>query len=306
VVRLLASPLVLRALLILVTAGCAFAVAIWLMRRVRLNILAEADLGSGAAPTLEALPVHLYNTVIQQLKQQKHELQVQTLTEQRRARTTENFSQTVLSNLSCGVLVFGLNGLVKQANPAAKEILGFGSLSGMSAEDIFREAAVCSLNSSAVYADGLANLPVRLAEEVQAVLHEGSKHRQLEADYSRSSGEKLQLAVTVSAVPAVDGSLLGVACLISDRTEFELIRRQQQLQGELSAEMALELRTSLTTITGYAQQLARNRAPDLAPQLAADIASEAASLGRRMGEFLAEKQTTTDSGVRSSKGAPAI
>ena len=124
-VRLFANPLVLRAMLMLFAAGCAFYLAIFLMRRLRRNIVAEADLDSGTAPTLETLPVHLYNTVIQQLKQQKHELQVQTLTEQRRARTTENFSQTVLSNLPSGVLVFGLNGLVKQANPAAKEILGF-------------------------------------------------------------------------------------------------------------------------------------------------------------------------------------
>jgi nitrogen fixation/metabolism regulation signal transduction histidine kinase len=302
VVKLLTNPIVLRAVVMLVATGCAFVFAIWLMRCVRRNIAAEADLDSAAAPTLETLPVHLYNTVIQQLKQQKHELQVQNLTEQRRARTTENFSQTVLSNLASGVLVFGLNGLVKQANPAAKEILGFRSLSGMSAADIFREATVCSPDASAVYSDGLA-LPIRVAEEVHAVLHEGSKRRQLEADYSTPTGDKLHLAVTVSAVPAVDGSLLGVACLVSDRSEFEHIRRQQQLYGELSAEMALELRTSLTTIAGYAQQLARNRDPDLAPQLAADIAGEAASLDRRIGGFLAEKRSAADSDARASTAA---
>jgi nitrogen fixation/metabolism regulation signal transduction histidine kinase len=295
VVTLFANPLVLRALLLLVAAGCAFLFAIFLMRRLRRNMVAEADLG-GAAPTLEALPVHLYNTVIQQLKQQKHELQVQTLTEQRRARTTENFSQTVLSNLASGVLVFGLNGLVKQANPAAKEILGFRSLSGMSAEDIFRDAAGCSPD----YSDGPMNLQVRLVEELHAVLHEGSKRRQLEADYTTPAGEKLHLAVTVSAVPAVDGSLLGVACLIIDRSEFEQIRRQQQLHGELSAEMALELRTSLTTIAGYAQQLARNRDPDLAAQLATDIAGEAAGLDRRIGGFLAKKRNPEDAGTRAN------
>jgi PAS domain-containing protein len=305
VVRLFTNPLVLRAMMVLFAAGSAFVFAIFLMRALRRNIAAEADLDCAAAPTLETLPVHLYNTVIQQLKQQKHELQVQTLTEQRRARTTENFSQTVLSNLPSGVLVFGLNGLVKQANPAAKEILGYRSLSGMSAEDIFRQAAVCSPDSSAVYSDGVASLPVRLAEEVHAVLHEGSKRRQLEADYTTPAGEKLHLAVTVSAVPAVDGSLLGVACLISDRSEFENIRRQQQLHGELSAEMALQLRTSLTTIAGYAQQLARNRDPDLAPQLAADIAGEAASLDRRIGGFLAEKCSAADSGVRASAAGRA-
>ncbi len=305
-VRLLANPLVWRAALVMVTAGSAFLFAVWAIRSLRRNIAAEADIDSSSAPTLEALPLHLYNTVIQQLKQQKHELQVQTLTEQRRARTTENFSQTVLSNLPSGVLVFGLNGLVKQANPAAKEILGFHSLSGMSADDIFRSAAISSPHASGVYPDGMPDLPSRLADEVHAVLSESSKRRQLEADYSTPAGEKLHIAVTVSAVPAVDGSLLGAACLISDRSEFERIRSQQELHGEVSAEMALELRTSLTTIAGYAQQLARNRDPDLATQLAADIAGEAASLDRRIGGFLAENRSAAEAGVRASAAGKVI
>ena len=292
-VKLLANPIFMRAALVLFAAGTAFVVAIWLMRRLRQDIAAEADLDSGAAPTLEALQLHLYNTVIQQLKQQKHELQVQTQAEQRRARTTENFSQAVLSNLSSGVLVFGLNGLVKQANPAAKQILGFHSPSGMSAQDIFRDAEVCAPDPSAVYSDGLGDSPSRLTEEINAVLREGSKCRQLEADYTTPAGEKLRIAVTVSPVPAADSGLIGAACLISDRSEFERIRHQQRLHGEISAEMALELRTSLTTIAGYAQQLARNRDPEMAPRLAADIASEAARLDRHIGGFLATKVAAT-------------
>jgi PAS domain-containing protein len=305
VVKLLANPVALRALLVLFAAGFAFTFVIWLMRRLRSDIAAEADLDSVAPPTLEALPVHLYNTVIQQLKQQKHELQVQTLSEQRRARTSENLSQTVLSNLPCGVLVFGLNGLVKQANPAAKDILGFRSLSGMSASDIFRGATVCSPASPAVHSESLEDTPARLAEEVHVVLREGSKHRQLEADYSTPQGERLRVAVTVSAVPAVDGSLLGAACLISDRSEFEHIRDQQQLQREISAQTALQLRTSLTTIAGYAEQLARNRDSDLVPQLAADIASEAASLDRHIGGFLAEKRNAPGIDARASAAGRA-
>lgn len=290
-VRLLTNPVVLRAALVLFAAGGAFVFAVWLMRSLRRNIAAEADLDSAASPKLEALPLHLYNTVIQQLKQQKHELQLQTQVEQRRARTTENFSHAVLSNLSSGVLVFGPNGLVRQANPAAKEILGFHSPSGMNAEDIFRSAVVCPSKPCNLNPDEPAGSPGRLTEELLAVLREGSKCRQLEADYTTPAGKKLRIAVTISPVPAVDGSLLGAACLISDRSEFEHIRHQQQLHGEISAEMALELRTSLTTIAGYAQQLARNRDPDLAPQLAADIASEAASLDRHIGGFLIAKHT---------------
>src|SRR5271155_4365177 len=221
VVNLMTNPLVLRAAVLLCAAAAAFVVAIWLIRALRRNIAAEADFDSSPAPTLENLPLHLYNTVIQQLKQQKHELQVQTLTEQRRARTTENFSQAVLSNLSSGVLVFGPNGLVKQANPAAKQILGFHSPSGMSAEDIFRDAEVCSPRSSAVDSKGPGGPPGRLSEELHAVLRDGGKCRQFEADYSTPNGRKVSLEVTISPVPAVDGSLIGAACLIGDRSEFE-------------------------------------------------------------------------------------
>jgi nitrogen-specific signal transduction histidine kinase len=306
VVRLFANPLILPAGLVLAMAAGAFMFAVWVIRRLRRNIAAEADLDSTATPTLETLPLHLYNTVIQQLKQQKHELEVQTLAEQHRARTTENFSQAVLSNLSSGVLVFGLNGLVKQANPAAKEILGFHSLSGMSAEDIFRTAAVHSADSFAAHADGMGNTLGQLSEEVNAVLREGSKCRQLEADYATPAGRKLRIAVTISPVPAVDGSLLGAACLISDRSEFERIRDQQELHGEISAEMALELRTSLATIAGYAQQLARNLDPELASQLAADIASEASRLDRHIGGFLSDKRSAGATATRASAAGKKI
>ena len=203
-------------------------------------------------------------------------------------------SQAVLSNLSSGVLVFGMNGLVKSSNSAAKEILGFASTTGMGAEDIFRGAVVTSGKlaepdasaSDQEFSDG----PVGLADEVAVVLREGSKRRRAEAEYETPAGEKRFLALTVSPIPAEDGGLLGVACLISDLTEREQTRRQQELQGEISAEMALQLRSSLTTISGYAQHLANNRDPELAKQLAADIAHEAADLDRRIGGFLTEKR----------------
>ena len=294
-VNLFSNPIVLRALLLLIATGGAFGLGIWLMRALRRNIAAEADLDSEAPPKLEALPLHLYNTVIQQLKQQKHELQLQTQAEQRRARTTENFSQTVLSNLSSGVLVFGPNGLVKQANPAAKEILGFSSPSGMSADNIFRGASVCSAAASP---GSTVDSRGSLSEEVLAVLREGSKCRRLEANYTTPAGRKLRLAVTVSPVPGSDGGLLGAACLIGDRSEFESIRHQQELHGEISAEMALELRTSLATIAGYAQQLARNRDPQMATQLAADIASEASRLDRHIGGFLTASRNADDATAR--------
>jgi len=302
-VRILANPVLLRATVVMVCAACAFLLGLLFIRLLRKNIAEESDLGAKAT-SLETLPLHLYNTVIQQLKQQKHELQVQSRAEQHRARTSDNFSQTVLSNLSCGVLVFGANGLVKTSNSAAKAILGFASTTGMGAQDIFRGAAVRSAKSAAsiVVGDERGNETeaVLLADEISGVLHEASKRREVEAEYETPAGEKRFIAVTVSAVPAVDGSLLGVACLINDRTEVEEIWRQQELQGEISAEMALELRNSLTTISGYAQQLANSRDPELAMQLATDIAHEAAQLDHSIGGFLSRKRAANAAAVGSS------
>lgn len=293
--RLAANPIVFRAAFLLFFAVVAFLLGFSLIRRLRRKMLEEGDLSDGPIPSVEQLPLHIYNTVIQQLKQQKHELLVQSQAEQNRARTSENLSQAVLSNLSCGVLVFGSNGLVRTANPAAKAILGFASTTGMSAENIFRGALLQTANSSfRVSSDEVFDAQVRVADEIHLVLREESKRRDVKAEYETPAGEKRFLHLTVSRVPAVDGSLLGVACLVNDLSELEGVRRQQELQGEISAEMALQLRTSLTTISGFAQQLAKNRDPELAQELATDIAHEAAQLDRTIGGFL------------TAKGAPEV
>src|SRR5580658_5630903 len=227
--------------IVLFAATFAFLIGVIFVRALRKKISEEADFTPQTPATSDALPMHLYNTVIQQLKQQKHELNVQSKADQHKARITETFSQAVLSNLPNGVLVFGPNGLVKSANPAAKQILGFASATGMSAKDIFRGAAVSSARranraaSSSEPHSVTRDEPSRLADEVEAVLREGSGRRQVEAEYSTPAGAKRFIAVTVSPVPTEDGNLLGVACLISDVSEMQQIRRDQELREELSA-----------------------------------------------------------------------
>lgn len=296
--KILANPVLLRAAAVLFCAAFAFLVGIFLVKRLRKLMATECDLAEGPVPSLDALPLHVYNTVIQQLKQQKHQLMVQSQAEQQKARATENFSQAVLSNLSCGVLVFGPNGLVRTANPAAKAILGFQSTTGMGAESIFGGAEIHRTRScrAAVFPDETSIDTARVADEILAVLHEGIKKRQVEADYETPSGDKRFLSITISQVPAGDGNLLGVTCLINDLTELANIRRQQELQGEISAEMALQLRTSLTTISGFAQQLANNRDPELAKDIATDIAHEAAQLDRTIGGFLLTRPASIAAG----------
>jgi nitrogen fixation/metabolism regulation signal transduction histidine kinase len=277
-VRLATNPVVLRMVLVFVAAGFAFIVGLLLMRRMRRSISEEGSFPDTPSVS-ESFPLHTYHAVIQQLKQQKHELQSLQLVERRRAKTSENISAAVLSNLSSGVLFFTPNGLVRQANGSAKQILGFASPTGMSAAEIFRAAELISTFDGAAYSN--------LVEAVNVSLREKTRFQRLEARYRTPAGEERTLDITVSSVHAPDGEVLGAACLINDRTEMTEIRRQQELRGEMSAEMALGLRNSLTTISGYAQQLAASRDPELARQLASDIAAEAAHLDRTIGGFLA-------------------
>lgn len=276
--RALANPFFVRALIVLICAAGAFLLGLLAMRALRKKITEEADLSPSTSP--DSLPLHLYNNVIQQLKQQKHELHVQSKSEQHRARISEILSQAVFANLSTGVLVFGSTGLVKTVNPAAKEILGFASLTGMNAENIFRNATSLSGSRSDESAGVVA--------EVEAVLREGSARRHIDTEYQSPAGVQRFLAITISAVRGEDGNLLGVACLINDVSELERIRREKDLHRELAAEKALQLRSSLATISGYAEQLA-SCGRDQVTQLAGDIAQEAKQLDRSIGGFLCER-----------------
>lgn len=267
--RLLTNPIVIKMGLVLFASCFAFFVAVLVMRRLRTTLGEEASL-SPSMDTPDQLPLHTYHAVIQQLKQQKHELQALQQSQQRRAKTSENISAAVLSNLTSGVLFFNSNGLVRQANQAAKTILGIASPGGMNAESIFRECDA--------------------VQGIQLTLQNGTPLTRMEAEYQTPSGESKVIEVTASRISGADSTTLGIACLVNDRTEIAAIRRQMELRGELSAEMALGLRNSLVTISGYAQQLARNQDPDLARQLAADIAAEAQHLDQTIGGFLTESK----------------
>jgi len=268
-VKLLTNPILVKMAIVMFASCFAFFLAATLMRRLRASLNENATISPPNA-TPDQLPLHTYHAVIQQLKQQKHELLALQQSEHRRAKTSENVSAAVLSNLTSGVLFFNSNGLVRQANQAAKTILGIASPSGMDADSIFREC-------DAVHG-------------IHLTLQNGTPLTRMEAEYQTPSGELKVIEVTASPIPGENSATLGVACLISDRTEIAQIRRQIELRGELSAEMALSLRNSLVTISGYAQQLARNQDPDLARQLAADIAAEAQHLDQTIGGFLTESK----------------
>jgi PAS domain-containing protein len=296
----LANPMVLRMGLLLFAAIAAFGLGLFVIRRLRKNLVPEPESLNHAPLAAEGLPVHAYHAVIQQLKQQKHELTAQQLSERRKAKASDTLSSTILSNLSCGVLFLNTSGLVRQANAAARKLLGYASPVGLHASDLFRTATLrpdndnSSSGSSSISSAGSSS-PLGIEHALAPALAGKSALRGLVVNYYTRDGESHVLEVTASPVLAEDASLMGTTLVLTDKTDLERIRHDQKMRQEISSEMALGLRNSLTTIAGYAQQLACSRDPELAHQLADSIAHEAAQLDRTIGSFLGGARAATTS-----------
>ena len=284
--KLLLNPMVLRLGMLLLITIAAFVVGAIAIRRTRKSLVGETDSFAQSPLAAEGLPIHSYHAVIQQLKQQKHELTALQLAARRKAKASDTLSATVLANLSCGVLFFNASGLVRQANSMARQLLGFASPVGMRASELFRTA---TLRESS--AECASNVEQAVAPAVRGE----SVVSGLVLDYIDPEGICRVLDLTVSPVLAEDASIMGTTFVLTDRTEISRIRHDQEMQKEVSAEMALGLRSSLATIAGYAQQLAHSRDAGLARQLADDIAKEAAQLDRTIGSFLAGAKAATTS-----------
>lgn len=245
-----------------------------------------------------AFSLAAYEGVIRKLKDQEKELERLRRSERERAFESASMSEAVLSNLGSGVLLFSPAGLVRQANPAARSLLGYASPTGLHTRDVFRGVSEVRLpvlppgdDSLSALADQAGSLALVTAVEQSMKL--GFSFRRLEADYVAPDGKQRVLGITISPVKGVTGDVLGAAVLVSDLTEITHLSRQVRLRenmaslGEMSAGIAHEFKNSLATISGYSQMLSADDATRAADaQFAGKITAETASLSRIVNDFL--------------------
>lgn len=286
---LLTNPMVLRMGMLMFVAIAAFGFGLITIRQLRKSLVEKPESFEQAPLAAEGLPVHAYHAVIQQLKQQKSELAAQQLSERRKAKASDNLSSTILSNLSCGVLFFNSNGLVRQANSAARKLLGFESPIGLHISDLLRTATLRPET------DALASVQPTVEQALAPALSGQATIRGLVVNYFTRDGGSQILEVTASPVLADDATLMGTTLVLTDKTDIERIRHDHKKYQEISSELALELRSALTTIAGSAQQLAGSKDPALARRLADGIANEAAQLDQTIGSFLGGTRAATTS-----------
>jgi PAS domain S-box-containing protein len=281
-VNLLANPVMMKFVLAFVLGVLALVVLGFALRLLRQSLVSSDSSESGKAGNKSNefdITLATYQSVIQQFKAQGQELERLRQQDRQRASTTENISDAVISNLTSGVVLFSPVGLVQQANPAAKKILGYASPYSLHARDVFRGAT--------------ATRPVQ--GSLPEVLERAAKTREavqrIEVDYTTPQGESRMLGLTISPVQDKSGMLLGTACLISDLTEMNKMAQQVRLQdnmaslGEMSAGIAHEFKNSLATISGYSQMLATEPNPETR-EFAQKIALETNNLTRIVTDFL--------------------
>ena len=134
---MLVNPLFVRMAAVFVLTATAFVMGLVVVRVLRRRLVEGSEIGEDLGPE-NSDATYPYTAVIQELKQQKFALENEQQAQRRRAKTSEQISAALIANLPCGVLFVGTNGLVKQANSAAKRILGFASPLGMSVAEVFR------------------------------------------------------------------------------------------------------------------------------------------------------------------------
>jgi nitrogen-specific signal transduction histidine kinase len=179
--------------------------------------------------------------------------------------------------------------LLRQANAAARALLGFASPVGLQASDLFRNATLRPTP------DVKTESRTTVEEILAPALAGTAAVRGVMLNYFTREGENRVLEVAASPVLSDDGSLMGTTVVVDDKTDLERMRHDQKMRQETSSDLSVALRDSLTTIAGYAQQLACSRDAELGHQLADNIAREAAQLDRTIGSFLGGARAATTS-----------
>jgi signal transduction histidine kinase len=293
--ELLHNPLLVKMVVGLAIFGFMFFLGLVLIKLARREITASPDTNKVRVSAENVgFSLAAYEGVIRKLKSQEQELERLRRSERERASESASLSEAVLSNLGSGVVLFNTASIVRQANPAAKTLMGFASPFGLHARDLFRGVSAVRLPEQPAGADVPAGEGATALVRIVELCARGSKvFRRIEADYQSPAGEKRVLGITVSPVRSVSDESLGAACLLSDLTEITHLSQQMRLResmaalGEMSAGIAHEFKNSLATISGYAQMLQDEPGTELNKRdFAERIVGETDALSRIVNDFL--------------------
>jgi signal transduction histidine kinase len=190
-----------------------------------------------------------------------------------RAEASERLSGEIISSLTAGLLVVGLNGEVRILNPAGQRTIGLAEpLSTPKDRHRPRVEPLFDVIDECLRTKGpISRRTVVLPADTHPETH---------------------LGVTVSPLFDENGGLHGAICLFTDLTAVRELEEQLRLKnslaavGELTAGIAHEFRNGLATIHGYSKLLALEQLPEAYRPYVEGIRAETDALGQVVTNFL--------------------
>jgi signal transduction histidine kinase len=193
-----------------------------------------------------------------------------------RAEASERLSGEIISSLTSGLLVVGLDGAVRILNPAGRRILALPeSLAPEAYRRAERERPLLEVIDECLQRrTAIVRRSVVLPEDLEA------------------GQDATFLGVGVSPLSDQDGQLHGAICLFTDLTAVKDLEQQLRLKdslatvGELTAGIAHEFRNGLATIHGYSKLLDLKVLPEQYRPYVEGIRAETDSLSQVVTNFL--------------------
>lgn len=190
-----------------------------------------------------------------------------------RAEASERLSGEIISSLTAGLMVVGLNRQVRILNPAGRRMLDVPeSASPASVQHPSREEPLLDVvDECMTTGTAIVRRAVMLPDAGHGVTH---------------------LGVTVSPLFDEHVKLHGAICLFTDLTAVKDLEEQLRLKdslatvGELTAGIAHEFRNGLATIHGYSKLFDLQALPEAYRAYVEGIRAEAESLGQVVTNFL--------------------
>jgi PAS domain S-box-containing protein len=189
-----------------------------------------------------------------------------------RAEASERLSGEIISSITAGLLVVGLEGEIKILNPAGRRMLGLPEGQGQMP-----------------HVRSTRDQP--LLDVVDECLRRGTAIVRREVTLAKV-GQGVHLGVTVSPLFDGRGQPHGAICLFTDLTGVKDLEEQLRLKeslarvGELTAGIAHEFRNSLATIQGYSKLLDLQTLPMVYRPYVEGIRAETESLNQVVNNFL--------------------
>jgi nitrogen fixation/metabolism regulation signal transduction histidine kinase len=189
-----------------------------------------------------------------------------------RAEASERLSGEIISSLTAGLLVVGLNGEIRILNPAGRRML---EAPGAESTDPYQRSA----REQPLF-DVINECLSTLTPIVRRAVI-------LDADQSLT-----HLGVSVSPLSDEQGKTHGAICLFTDLTAIKDLEEQLRLKeslatvGELTVGIAHEFRNGLATIHGYSKLLDLNALPESYRAYVQGIRAETESLSQVVTNFL--------------------